>query len=657
MKSVLFFLIYLFCLGHTFAQNKRLTYEVKDVRLKGEVGYLNNGNPDSIKAEPQVRQFARCIADGRYQTLQRFFASEQAYQEFIARFSYDGTVRKVKPQKVISIGTNVLVVEDRISNVQSTISFSINATNDKIEQVSVAGSGSNLRIEATLPFNYVKLPEKADDKLDYLNAITEAYQYNPDMVQNIQEVMFGQVDFADLAIKLNYCYQVPFFGSVCGEKTYNYGLGPVISGKDIEGYAPEEQEEAFSEIADITAFSSAFNNGSGAPVPYLPRDYVLTAVIVDRGARSIVFFREGLEPWEFTGEEQVGRDVFANPIAAKVLNQTIYVLDKGNQLGAPAGIHALKINHAANGDYSVTYIGMMNIGSLSLSNPTDVGGYLGSPHTLMVTDANGLHLIPVSDGTASVSGTIRTITQFQDPIYTADYYSVKNAKRVDSEKGDGNGGTTIIITDKNEVIAVSNVKLALPSTSFDYKKHLFGNSDITNLAYMSMEKMWCLTDNSGKLHKLDKYGRYMGGDGKFGTSEVDGELYFPVGLTPNPIADLSNPYRYRFIVANRWGIETGMKLFAPIFAFNELDVFENLNDGKLSVAFVASGMWQAVEGIRSIKFDGFYLNGALIPVDKWKNQINDLEQSNYLEESIDYLSGVPNIADFLPSDLTGLKRG
>ncbi|MBC7390860.1 MAG: hypothetical protein H7329_16755, partial [Opitutaceae bacterium] len=654
MKKYFLLFLLIICFQQTYSQSKLIKYTVKSVKLKGEEGYLKKGNPDTIKAEREVRQFARMANDGRWTSVRRFFRDDLEYSKFIASLSYDGSIRSMKPFKVITENESELVIENQISKQTQVIQFTTNNTTKNIEQVNLQTSETNFRLEETSPLNYVRLPEKPEEKIEYFSSVPAAFQDKGNPVSN--NLMFGQVNFADLEIKLDYCVGIGPFEK-CGGNTQSYAFGPVISGIDLKDYAPEEQEEAFVEIADITAFSTAFDDGSGNKLSYLPHEYILTAVVADVGANSLVFIREGLEPWEYTGQEELGYEVFGAPVAVKVLNQTIYVLDKGNQWGKLPCIHLLRINHTSNGNFSVNYIGKLNTGSLVLNEPNDVGGYLGSnAHKLLVSDANGIHIIQINPSSYFMnSGTLpQTITQLQDPLYSADFYTVKNAKRIDSDIS----GTTVIITQQNEIISLSNNSLLSATTNikFDYIKPLRG-CDPTNLAYMAREKVWVITDNNGMLHKLDMYGRYMGGDGKFGVNETNGELYFPVGATPNPISDLSNPYRYRFIVANRWGIETGFKLFAPKLAIPELKVFENMTNGNLTAAFTTSGMWQAVEGARSVQFNGFFINGTPVTPTSTSSSVSYAIQGDFYSENTDYLMGVPNTAEFTIASLPGLKRG
>ena len=57
------------------------------------------------------------------------------------------------------------------------------------------------------------------------------------------------------------------------------------------------------------------------------------------------------------------------------------------------------------------------------------------------------------------------------------------------------------------------------------------------------------------------------------------ELYLPNAITPNPIGDdSSNNFRYRFMVANEWGYETGIKLFSPGIFVSKLKAFGYLMD-------------------------------------------------------------------------------
>ncbi|TAF75850.1 MAG: hypothetical protein EAZ53_05230 [Bacteroidetes bacterium] len=623
------------------------------------------------------------LKDGNITLLESYFEDKAVYEDFINYFKEQSQTQISKnaetnkfyssyhivPYKFISESNDKYILQSAQKNKTFTISFSyqtnskgkeyissFKVTRSSINQRSLRTSSAN-STQNTATLEYIKLPF-----LDIKNnvvypesflTIADAYKsgLEKELPKRSDAIEFHQIDFTPLQIKLKWCKKI-LFSNVCGTEVKNVDVGLVISAKDVPGNEDSLVVPYFGEIADITAFSEPFN------ADYTQfANYLLTSVVVDKRMKQIFFLREGLIPWKYGNG--AGEYTFSKPIAVKYVNGYIYVLDAGDYYNQP-DIKVMKVFHTTDGNFSVEKIGIINTANypnIVFNKPTDITGYKNFTISsdaafLMFSDKNGLVKVSIgADGMPLLNVNTTTYLYATNPYNSEIDYQLANIVRLDAY----DDGTTVALSDNFRIMAFFNQynnnqteKIQLSHISF-----VADTFSLSNLAYMQMEEKWYLTDFTGKLHMLDKFGAYISNGGKGGIKEGEEEFYEPMAITPNPISDATNPYRYRFIVANKWTYETGFKLLAPDLTIPKLNVFENTQDGLLSVAFATSGKWDAVEFATGITMQNVVINGTTISGENWNTQIIPGVPGALGNELLDN----PNIFTLNPFQIPAFKKG
>ena len=358
------------------------------------------------------------------------------------------------------------------------------------------------------------------------------------------------------------------------------------------------------------------------------------------------------------------------------------MLDQGRGFDPPKifvlRVYNTIVKDSEQGSFGVQHVGTIDnitLPSLNMTEPIDIGGYVspnGTQNILLLLDKSGLKVIglkkTIDNSNGLPNGNIKMFDYINHP-YNDTYYRFKDGFKIDSRSpiGADLGAVLILFKEQNTIISFTCADLELNSTeaalTAQFVNEIGYNYDINNLAYMQAEEKWYMTDYTGKLHKFDKDGRFLGGGGTFGVSEGGNELYYPTAITPNPIGDdPTNNFRYRFMVANRWSLETGIKLLSPGIFVSKLKAFENLNDGDLTFAFTMSGKWGYIEGAQSIKVSSIVINTNEVMPSLWNTQI-DAEQTDKSKEFLNSfpetikLSPLPTLLRNANNDPIVLKRG
>ncbi len=631
----------------------------------------------------QQSDIAQHIKEGNVQLLKSYFESEDKYQDFIKNFVFSTGSKKllaaaqnnafyrtytVIPYQFLGTDNGAYKIKNTENDQVFSLRFTIqnnakgravitdfalrnNATNAR------TASASNTSSIDTLAYNVIELPylknENGVSKIqfpEYFLSLNDGFKNTLGAETASEDVTFSQINFTPLKLEFEWCEKI-LFVNVCGTKKFKVQFGTVLSGKDVPGNETEFKDSYFGTISDATAFIEPFNAN------YTQfSNYLLTSVVTDVIFNNLTFIREGLNPWQYGNK--AGEYSFYKPIAVNYINGYLYVLDAGNYYNLPE-IKVLKINHTADGEFSVSKIGIINnatYNNITFNKPNDIAGYknLGSGSAesfLLLADDNGLSKIPLgANGMPDLALSVQKYDYFTHPTNDNVDYQTANIIRIDAYEN----GTTMALTSNNRIFSFfneydnTNSKIKLSHVTF-----VADTFQLSNLAFMQTEEKWYVTDFKGKLHILDKYGRYLSNSGTFGKSEYGNELYYPVAISPNPISDVQNPYRYRFIVANKWGYETGFKLFAPNLCIPKIKVFESVIDEQISVAFITSGKWNAVEFATGVTMENVMINNITVPSSVWDSQITPGVVGNLGNE----LNSFPNIFSFDPRTVLGMKRG
>lgn len=603
------------------------------------------------------QKIEKMIRNHEWQLIASLFASNSQYERLMSQLTYSkkdllaldksventSVLYRIKPWRIQSVNGNEFILKTVNGREQVIINFSI--SNQLITNVSV--QASNLRVKAGTDgetWNFVQLASYDDGEEQvieptYFEDYYEFYTKNKsvDNIDKEAEFPFGQIEFEPLEFEYRACS----FG-VCKNGIYKYKLGNVISDKDMLENQQAYIKKYFRDVTDMAAFVTPFS------ADYLLFDsYTITAVVVDKLKKQLTFLRDGLEPWVYGKGDSDFR--FENPIAIEEVGQVLYVLDAGIN----PTIQVLKVVHSAGGEISIEQKGTIN--TIQLDNPSDVGGFESQgKNFLYVSDYNGLHVIELNQSTGLPSGVTKLFTTAIDPNDSQKQINLNRTLRVSADKS---SGSTVLLLYNNEIVSFSNTVVESQGSSnevnLNFRISLSPEYDPTNLAYMRFEKKWYITDNTGKLHVLDKNGKHISTGGKLGKGEWGGELYYPRALTPNKIDDPTNDYRYRFIVANTYGWETGFKLFAPRVIIPDFEVFENLNNNELTFTFTTSGKWQHVEKGTGLTFSGLKINGQAVDENLWNAQI----VPGTVENPGDQLNDKINEVLLQPAQITSLRRG
>lgn len=634
-----------------------------------------------------MKTLANHIKEGNWQLLKDYFINESDYEGFLEKLSYaeddpylqkrkkkitQSRLSRMKPFSLKQLNGNdidITNIKDG-SLVRLHVNTTIKNNTFKIESVNVtslasgrqasSGRGALAREGGS---NYILLPSGGSVKPEYFDSFSEYYSAIEERTE-AEGMPFRQIDFDPLRITFRWCKKVLLVRK-CGTETYVLEYGPVLSDKDVPENETEYKVHYFHDIADITAYAATLNPGEYSPNG---NDYVLTSVVADITKASLTFLREGLEPWTYGLAP--GEISFEAPIAVKVIDQKLYVLDKGRPGIKPSvkvfSVYNTMIPDTEQGDFGVTYIGTINASTLNgfeFDNAVfDIGGFEGEtasqPNILLVADANGIHGIELerSTGMPGTSPFIKSIAAAQDPSSLEMFDFVKNTIRLDGRKANGTDNGNVVLISPYQLTSFSLNQFTRQNTNtyarYNFRKRLDGDAPV-NLAYMFTEQKWYVIDRYGKIHKLSKDGKYISGGGRSGKSETNEELYLPTAITPNPIQSTTNDFRFRYIVANEWGFDTGFKLFAPDMNLPEFKVFEDLTNGDLAFTFTTSGPWEHLENTVGITLQALKVNGVSIPQHLWSDDI----LPGTAQTPGNDLTAVPNVANVPANSLSMLKRG
>jgi hypothetical protein len=612
--------------------------------------YISSASVESSESNSLIKKFSAYIQDGHWHLLEPYFQTG-LYDEFIQNFrvntgisSFSSSAANI-PFLFDGLNNSLIAVKDVRTGKRKLISFEISG--NKVIRFLIQNSGKEELSESSIlgadGFNFVKLPASDEDKPSYYVNYLEEYTKNKivDHRQADLGIPFSQIDFEPLVFEYRKCV-----GPICNTGKYEYQLGKVISDKDIPDNKDRYITKTFLEITDVTAFATSMQ------ADYLQfKSYTLTAVIVDRIKKNLMFLRDGLEPWIYG--LNANDQKFEAPIAVRVLNDILFVLDAKS---TGAVIYRFSINHNSTGEYSVNYLGQLNLNGTNTLSARDIGGFEGtSSNTLLLADGTGIYAFDVDKTTGNTIAGPRLYTGVVDPNDASNSYNLSGIiRRIDA---DASAGTGVIITNENRIFSFSTVKASASNVSstigLNFLTNLGSAYYPTNLAYMRTEEKWFVTDYSGRLHTLSAEGKHIGVGGKHGEGEDGGELIYPSGITPNPINDVTNPYRYRFLVANAWSYNTGFKLFAPDVYIPDFKIFESLVNHNLTFTFNLSGKWQHVEYGRGISFQSLVINGQIVNPSLWNTQI----VPGSVASPGNQLTGNPNKIDISPGSLPNLKRG
>lgn len=665
LSPVVFFVMLQLCL----AQN---SFEIKSIR---PITSKTKTFADSPAPGGDCEILSEYIKEGRWYMLKNYFKNEAEYTAFINQFalteneknkneSYPAYLKPYVYQSLEGCTVKLLNVKDK-STASITLSLSKENGFIKINAAEVAftpsaaGSFNKTAATTATTFAYVQLPTMASEKPKYMNNYLDAYTNEKTITVNPDKgVPFRQIDFQALSIEFKWCKKIGFV-NVCGTDIKKFSYGQVITGKDIPGNETTFADKYFGNVADIAAFSTALGANEFNPNN---RNYILSSVIVDDVFRKLVFFREGLEPWEY-GKNSPD-EKFNKPIAVKALGNYLYVLDQGytsdNWVVKVFQVYNTVVPNSSTGGFGVNFIGSFNNQKLGvqISSPVDLGGFEAGSNYILIPHKMGLTSVQLDNvtGMPLLTGGTKFFQKGTDPTVANKFYSFGNIKKIDARKSvGGDAGAVVIITEDNEILSFTNSAITGGTTNslnLSYAYEMTFASRLSNLAYMFTEQKWYLTDYYGAIHTLTKDGRYIGGGGKSGVADGGGELYKPNAITPNPIEDPANEYRYRFLVANEWGYETGFKLFSPGINFPDFKIFEEMASKNLVFSFTTSGKWQYVEKGRGMSFSNMKINGTSISANLWNTQILPGTATSPGND----LTGYPNLIKIAPSSLS-LKRG
>lgn len=621
--------------------------------------------------QTEYKSFYEHIEQGNWRQLRHYFQSDAEASQFLGHFS-KSTIHPIDFNSFYAFrlhslhqGNATFLNLSKMTYIDVLVEFAIQNSTAKVSNFTIADrtNPSLLRMESSA-YEFVSLPTTANEKPHYVNSFSELYNENNsiNLGDYAQDITFRQINFSPLKLKFDYCEKVLFF-NICGQKTFTKDFEGVISDKDDPANENGYVLKNFYNIADVTAFRNqkdivGFNPSQGGKF-----EYVLTAAIVDDQKRVLTIYREGVLPFTYGDEETEVN--FTMPIAVKEIGGHLYVLDKGDRNNPPI-IHVLDVfntivNQSEQGSFGVNYLGIISLEALGISGPKDIGGYTGystKPNQLLILDERGLSIVELQKtGLATVNQ--KFISKIVDPKDDNRLVSLNEAIKIDARnpKNAADLGNVILLTKQNEILSFtcSELEVATDFLNIQLRTDLDRRAAPNNLAYMAGEEKWYLTDFTGKLHKLDKEGRYVGGGGTFGMDQWNGDLYFPNAITPNPIGDdPTNDFRYRFMVANKWGYETGIKLFSPGIFVSKLKAFENLNSaspsfGHLTFAFTMSGKWGYIEGANSIKMGSVKINDVAVNPALWNTQINGGLQT---DKSTEFLNHFPETIQLNPSAIT-----
>ncbi len=575
----------------------------------------------SMAGPDPIRKVAQLIEANEWHLLRGYFEDPQQYEEFLGHFSVGykklsyrnpSSHLLVKGYKIVRIYDDAIELKEpgKMEVIRIRLSFTERGGRSLIAHYTVeTPGGKHMRMNSGNA-SYIMLPAHGRDHPKYYASYLDHYLQNSATSVPERNVEFRQINFDNLNVTLRWCEKILGI-QVCGNKTQTLEFGPVISKADAQG-----NEDFFRQITDLTAFSQSFSR-----TDYLEHDYIQTAVIVDKGLRQLVFMREGLLPWYYGSAP--GEYAFQRPQAIKEIGGFLYVLDLGYM---KPSVVVLKLSHTPDGNFQVQHIGTLDESSgVNLTEPTDIGGFTATgSNKLLVSDRNGIHVLGMDklNGMPVVPLAYRVFYSVRDPLDLDYYYSLMSVNRLDASEHAENA---VLITADNKIVSLPLYELdpanTNPYLTGNFVSQLSRDYLFTNLAYMVSEEKWYLTDYYGTLHNLSKNGRYIGYGCKEGTDEWNNELYEPIGITPNTITDPANPFRYRFIVANKWDETTGFKIFAPGLSITDARVFEETEEGSLHVTFTTSGTWQAVEHATGVTFSGIKINGTNVHPSVWNTQI------------------------------------
>jgi alpha-tubulin suppressor-like RCC1 family protein len=639
------------------------------------------------KAPSEIQVIARYLGEGSWHVLKDYFQNENEYTEFLKKFSYEKNDTKIKNTSVLGRLKPYVLKEIKESKIylldlndKSVKSLEIEFTsqNEKtwIKNTIVAdvlsidtspvltartSQGSLLTTtttELSQISNFVLLAESPYQAPKYFDSYLDFYNRNNS--PSTASIPFKQINFDPLQIKFKWCKKV-LGVNICGTETKTLQYGTVISMKDVPGNETIIKDKYFSEVTDITAYASSLTSTNYSPTG---ANYVLTSVIVDALGKQLTFLREGLVPWQYGRKS--GEFRFRRPVSAKQIGSYLYVLDQGDRSNNPIvvifEVYNTMVNNSSSGNFGVTYKGTItqsSLGGYLMQQPSDIGGYEGETstdqHILLIADRNGLHSINLNITSGLPVLPLRNYKIADDKFDPSRVYNLYNNNiiKVDARKARNaiDRGGVVLLTKNNEIISVSTAEVSSTNTTnkiaTNYYTQLNNTCSPTNLAYMFSEEKWYVSDYFGKIHKLTKEGRYISGGGKAGVAPDNEELYFPNCITPNPIEDQTNDFRYRFIIGNEWGYETGFKLFAPHLTVPEFRIFEDLANNNLTFTFTTSTKWEFVEKAIGISLTNLKINGTNVSPNLWNTQIL----------SSNDLTSYPNVFNVSPSSLQTLRRG
>ena len=463
------------------------------------------------------------------------------------------------------------------------------------------------------------------------------------------DALYDEINFDPLQLKVKWCRKT-IFGTTCGDKIKEIQFGPVISEKDVPA---DMKGTYFENITDMTAY---IENYSGEYTQFSGRN--LTSLIVDNGRNRLAVFKEATLPVFFPGAELNNTFSFWNPIAVHKIGAFAYVLDAGNpDFEMLPKIVVVKITQEPNEPANILYVGTIaldtNSPDINAHRFMDITGteYNSDLNYLFLSSSSGLFRLPINSHSGLlpiVNSVVRKFTRISLPDYvgTSEHkISTTYLERIDCQKLNlqVHGGYFIAIDGFRHPLSISMDQLTddAPSEELNaiHYHTIPNNSTANNIAYMSYESKWYMTSYAGHIHTFTDKGQYLGGWGS------PNQLYLPNAITPNPIIDANNPYRFRFIVANKWAEETGLKLFAPSVTIPFARVYENKISEKLTIAFASSGPWQAVEYCTGLMFRGAKINNSPVL------------QTNIPENQNINLDDFPNQFTFSKAQATGLIGG
>lgn len=332
-----------------------------------------------------------------------------------------------------------------------------------------------------------------------------------------------------------------------------FDVGYVISRKDTEdvGLSP-----LFSNIRDADGVFEVFSITERKLVN-LP-----TGFFIDELSNRIIILNNENKFLLYGKRDQ---DKFLGyPSSLKAIGRYLYVYDSYYK-------NILIFRIIAYGDKTeLSYITELDKES-DISNVLDIGGYEGkeSNYLFLVNGSGDVtsYIINPDDGTPKSFPILHT---FSSSNFSSDITKLGGVKRIAARGISADERKfSLVCTSSRDVIAIKG-SVEDPAARIEKRTTFDSESFLTGVGFNIGENTFNITDNIGKIHTFSFNGDYLGSGGKSGRSEINNELYLPVGITSNIFTGEAK----ESIVINTWADDTGFKRILPTPSLGKVTVIE-----------------------------------------------------------------------------------